>query len=105
MRNLQELYLGRTKITGAGPKYLAQNTNLTKLAFYDTHVGNAAAPAIAAFSKLQWLSLANTRITDEALADLELLEHLAELRLTGCTLSADALNHLRFALPDTKIVV
>ncbi len=61
-------------------------------------------PHLKELTKLTWLSLHDSQVTDAGLVHLNDLKNLKELHLTKLKLTAKALEALATALPECKIV-
>lgn len=67
-------------------------------------IGDAGLKHLQRLSRLQYLDLSDTQITDEAVAELSQMESLTVLNLCGAKLSADGIQRLRCALRDCQII-
>ena len=74
---LQELSLGRTKITDAGLKHLKGLANLMELTLDRTTVSDAGLLQIEGLNQLATLSLEHTKVSDAAVSQLQL--HRAQI--------------------------
>ena len=79
-----------------GPDFFAEvsvvtfNTN----DFKDFENTNASLPLLKGFTRLQWLDLGNSRVTDNGLESIRELTQLEDLRLNGSGVTDAGLNHL-----------
>ena len=82
LANLKDLNLGDAQITNAGVKSLAGLKNLTRLQLgWTKDVGDAAIPALSPLSKLEFLGLGGTNVTDDGIPALASLAGLKEVHL------------------------
>jgi len=93
-------------VTDKGMPALAGLKNLQHLELEDTPVNNASLATISQRAALEYLGLAQTRLDDDAIADLVKLKQLKQLkrldvRLTG--IMPDGIKALRSSLPDCTI--
>ena len=91
------------QITDAGLASLAALPNLETLDLSETQITDTGIKTLAKFKKLRDLYLGGTRISDAAAATLARMTHLDSLGLRGTWLSADAVEDIRKALPDTGV--
>ena len=114
-------FMGYT-VTDAAMAYLKYFTQLRELELHNTKVTDAGLKQIKGLTQLQKLSFAgvivlhgprgtvddtlfgNTHITDAGLEHLRGLTQLRELNLSGIRVTEAAVNELRKALPNTRII-
>jgi hypothetical protein len=93
---LENVNLGKTRVTGAGMIHLAGLKNIKCLSLWDTQVNDDGLRNLAALTKLRVLILDGTRVTDSGLKHLEGLKDLDEwLGLTGTGVTDSGLEHLK----------
>jgi hypothetical protein len=102
--SLQRIYLGGVKsIPEGGLKPIARLGQLRLLDLTETNVRNADLEPLTALPTLGWLHLGETRIDDAAVEHLARMTGLRELTVSGTKVSADGLDRLEKALPNTQI--
>jgi len=102
--------LTRLEVLGLGPsasdKELEHWTGLTKLSFLDlsnTQVTDAGLAHLKGLTNLSFLSLSNTQVTDAGLAHLKGLTNLSFLSLERTRVTDAGLKELKRALPSLWI--
>ncbi|HEY9712997.1 MAG TPA: protein kinase [Chroococcales cyanobacterium] len=90
---LQKAILSNNPIKGPGLKYLS-NLQLKELILAHTEIDDQAMPYITKIKSLEWLSLNNTAITDDALARLHLLPHLNQLHVDHCNITDRGIDYI-----------
>ncbi|MEX2264322.1 MAG: hypothetical protein WD696_20375 [Bryobacteraceae bacterium] len=95
MKSLQELNLGRTRVTDAGLKSLGGLRALKVLLLDETALTDRGLEHLPSFPALEKLDLAHTRITDAGLKSLKCLPMLRELSLYGTGIGDRGLASLR----------
>jgi Leucine-rich repeat (LRR) protein len=106
LTNLQSLHL--TRCYYFDDEDLADLQGLTKLEFLDmgsTRVSNEGLPSLRGLTNLQYLGLSDTAVTDAGLAHLQGFTGLRTLDLWGCLVTATGLDLLHAALPRCSILV
>jgi hypothetical protein len=92
--NLVLLDLTFSKVTGKGVAALTELPNLTSLALRSVEVTDADLKEVARFTKLTSLGLGNTGVTDAGLTHLAALQNLASLDLGGNEVTDAGLKRL-----------
>jgi hypothetical protein len=95
LKDLQILYLSRTRVTDAGLKYLEGLPRLRSLVLHGTAVGDAGLAHLGRVRSLEVLYLDETRVGDAGLAHLKGLTGLRALDLRGTRVTVAGLGHLR----------
>jgi tRNA A-37 threonylcarbamoyl transferase component Bud32 len=104
LRMLRSLDIGNLDwLSDDGLRHLSGLRNLQTLQIHNTHVGDAGMAHLKDLTRLNTLYLYNTMVTDRGLAHLHGLRNLSTLHLKGLTLSDEAVNALRRALPKVHI--
>jgi len=78
-RNLEALYLGRTKITDSGVRALLAFKELDSISLIHTEITDDALETLSEVKKLRFLSLDSTNVTDQGLKSLSKLAELETL--------------------------
>ena len=73
LTELQELNLGRTKVTDAGLAQLEGMSKLVELTLDSTEVGDLGLARIEGLNRITTLSLDRTKVTDDGVARLQLM--------------------------------
>ncbi len=101
---LETAILSSNPIGDPGVAALAQVKSLRRIDLADTSVTDSGLAALANLPQLESLDLSGLDLTDAAVGHLERLTTLRELRIQDTGLSAQAIQQLRAALPETEII-
>ncbi len=100
--NIVQLDLGRTIITDAALKTVAQLPRLVSLDLRQTKITDAGLEALIGLKKLQTLNLYGTEITDAGLKHLAQIKSLKNVYLWQSKASEDGAKQLNAAIPGLK---
>jgi internalin A len=95
LESLEDLCLGRTRVTDAGMTLLGGMTNLKKLCLAINNVTDVGLSHISGLPQLEELDISMCRVTDEGLVVLKRMPRLRRLNLGSNNLSNAGLMHLR----------
>lgn len=99
---LSDLNAGRTK-TGDTPIFSEPPTGLERLNLARTGAGDVAIAQLEVATRLRWLMLDGTSVTDASIPVLARLKALESLNIYQSDITPDGAARLRGLLPDTKI--
>jgi hypothetical protein len=102
---LAQLDLGRTAVTDAGIKTLAQFPRLASLDLRQTKITDAALQHLAAASKLRTLNLYGTEVTDAGLKHLYGLKGLRSVYLWQTKATEGGAKQLAAAIPGLSVSI
>lgn len=102
--NLRQLDLTRNRISDKGMPALARMTQLESLTIDYGEINDKGFNQLSNLHALQALSVDSTHITDAAVATLTQFTALRELNLYHTHVTKEALERLRSALPNCRIV-
>jgi hypothetical protein len=102
---IAQLDLGRTAVTDAGMKTLAQLTHLASLDLRQTKITDAGLQHLAAASKLRTLNLYGTEVTDAGLKHLYNLKGLKNVFLWQTKATEAGAKQLAAAVPGLSVSV
>ena len=103
LTSLQGLNLNSTQVTDAGLEHLKGLTNLQDLGFYRTKVTDAGLEHLKGLTNLQNLALDGTKVTDAGLEHLEGMTKLQDLYLIDTNVTDEGVKNLQQALPNCEI--
>ena len=103
--NIAQLDLGRTKITDAGLKTVAQLPRLVQLDLRQTAVTDAGLEALTKLKNLQSLNLYGTQVTDAGLKQLAAVKSLKTVYLWGSKATDAGAKQLASAIKGVKVVL
>lgn len=101
--NLAQLDLGRTKITDAGLKVIAQMPRLVTLDLRQTGVTDAGLAALAGLKNLHTLNLYGTQVSDAGLKSLAGIKSLRQIYLWQTKATEAGAKQLKGAIPSLEI--
>jgi hypothetical protein len=100
--NIVQLDLGRTVITDAGLKMVAQLPRLVSLDLRQTKVTDAGLEALTGLKKLETLNLYGTEVTDAGLKHLAKIKSLKNVYLWQSKATKAGVKQLASAIPGLK---
>ena len=103
--NIAQLDLGRTKITDAGLKTVAQLPRLAQLDLRQTSVTDAGLEALTKLKNLQSLNLYGTQVTDAGLKQLAAVKSLKIVYLWGSKATDAGAKQLTASIKGVKVVL
>lgn len=103
--NIVQLDLGRTHITDATLKTIAQLPRLISLDLRQTQVTDAGLESLTTLKKLQTLNLYGTQITDTGLQHLAKIKTLKNLYLWQSKATQAGVKQLTTAIPGLKVSI
>jgi hypothetical protein len=102
---IAQLDLGRTAITDAALKTVAQLGRLAMLDLRQTKITDAGLEALSGLKNLQTLNLYGTEVTDAGLAHLANLKELKQVFLWGSKATDAGAGKLKAAVPGVEVVL
>ncbi len=103
--NIAQLDLGRTAITDAGIKTLAQLPRLAQLDLRQTKITDAGLEPLTALKNLQMLNLVNTAITDAGVKQLAVIKSLKTVYLWNSKVTEAGAKQLTASIKGLKVVL
>ncbi len=103
-RNVFEVELSKTPVTGADLEHLAAFASLRRLQVYGTQLADADLDHLKRLVQLESLDLRETKITDAGLVHLEGLINLQMVDLWGTKVTNKGVQELQQALPIRLII-
>lgn len=103
--NIVQLDLGRTVITDAALKTVAQLPRLVSLDLRQTKITDAGLEALTGLKKLETINLYGTEITDAGLKHLAKIKSLKNVYLWQSKATKDGVKQLTAAIPGLKASV
>ncbi|MBX7209931.1 MAG: hypothetical protein K1X78_16560 [Verrucomicrobiaceae bacterium] len=103
--NIAQLDLGRTKITDAGIKTIAQLPRLVQLDLRQTAVTDAGLEPLTKLKNLQSLNLYGTQVTDAGLKQLAAIKSLKTVYLWGSKATDAGAKQLTASIKGVKVVL
>ncbi|MCE9567364.1 MAG: hypothetical protein K8U57_35635 [Planctomycetes bacterium] len=88
------LHLGKSALTDAGLKLLANSPRLKELDVSGTAITNAGLPLLKELAKLSELDLRNTKVTADGLKGLDGLAALHNLKVSGAAVTDEGVKHI-----------
>lgn len=103
--NIAQLDLGRTKITDAGLKTVAELPRLVQLDLRQTAVTDAGLEALTKLKNLQSLNLYGTQVTDAGLKQLAAIKSLKSVYLWGTKATDAGAKQLTGSIKGLKVTL
>jgi hypothetical protein len=103
--NVAQLDLGRTLISDAGLKTVAQLSRLASLDLRQTKVTDAGLGALSALKSLRTLNLFGTEITDAGLKKLATIPSLRQVTVFQTKATSAGVAELKKALPKAEVTL
>ena len=101
--DLENLELGRSRITDKGARQIAQFRKLKTLDLQGTQITDKGVTDIATLPNLQWLCLRETSLTDQGLLALRSATTLRDLYISPDKFKDATIAALQHSLPELKI--
>jgi internalin A len=103
LRNLEELWLRKTKVSTKGAIAISGCRSLTLLSLSSTQIDNTAIDHLSTMPRLAKLYLSNTNVSDSSVESLGTMKQLRVLDLNRTRITQDGFNKLRHLIPECSI--